>query len=253
MDLFLLKKIITVLIMPVNIVLLLLFCALIFHWKKPKSSIRYLITAFTVLLLSTLAPLSDRFMAEIEDSYPPFTKMDSSVDYIVVLGCGHTSTDSLPVTSELATCSLQRMVEALRIFNLHPEARIITSGYSGADKTSNAEKVKQALVLLGVPAQKIVTENYPKDTEEEAQLISPRVQGTQVVLVTNADHMPRSMGYFKNHGVYPVAAPTGYWVKDIEGKKSWGYYVPSAKKLEQTTIAWYETLGNVVQWFKTIF
>jgi uncharacterized SAM-binding protein YcdF (DUF218 family) len=145
------------------------------------------------------------------------------------------------------------MVEALRIFNLHPEARIITSGYAGADKISNAEKVKQALVLLGVPGQKIVTENYPKDTEEEAQLISPRVQGTQVVLVTNADNMVRAMNYFKGHGVYPIAAPTGYWVKDLQRDKTWAYYFPSSNKLEQTTSAWYETLGNLVQWFKTIF
>lgn len=253
MDLFLLKKIITVLIMPINVVLLLLFCAVLFHWKKPKLSVRYLITGTAILLIASLPPISNRFMAHIEDSYPPFTKAESSIDYIVVLGCGHSSNNELPVTSQLATCSLQRMVEALRIFNLHPEARIITSGSAGVDNISNAEKVKQALVLLGVPAQKIVTENYPKDTEEEAQLISPRVQGTQVVLITNADHMPRAMDYFISQGVYPIAAPTGYWVKDLHGEKRWAYYIPSGKKLEQSTIAWYETLGQVVQWFKKVF
>jgi uncharacterized SAM-binding protein YcdF (DUF218 family) len=253
MDFFLLKKIITVLIMPINVVLLLLFCAVLFHWKKPKLSVRYLITGTAILLIASLPPISNRFMAHIEDSYPPFTKAESSIDYIVVLGCGHSSNNELPVTSQLATCSLQRMVEALRIFNLHPEARIITSGSAGVDNISNAEKVKQALVLLGVPAQKIVTENYPKDTEEEAQLISPRVQGTQVVLITNADHMPRAMDYFISQGVYPIAAPTGYWVKDLHGEKRWAYYIPSGKKLEQSTIAWYETLGQVVQWFKKVF
>ena len=253
MDLFLLKKIISVLIMPVNMVLLLLFFALILHWHKPKSSVRYLFGALIILLLSALPPISDRFMANIENDYPAFTQQNLAIDYIVILGCGHTSTTSLPVTSELATCSLQRMVEALRVFTLHPEARIITSGYSGSDKTSNAVKVKQALVLLGVPSQKIVTETYPKDTEEEAELISPRVHGAQVVLVTNAEHMPRAMAYFKKHSVYPIPAPTGYWVKDIHGEKSWTYYVPNAKTIDQTSVAWYETLGNLVQWFKTIF
>ena len=55
-----------------------------------------------------------------------------------------------------------------------------------------------------MPAQKIISENFPKDTEEEAELISPRVQGTKVVLITNADHMPRSINYFQSQGVYPL-------------------------------------------------
>ena len=61
----------------------------------------------------------------------------------------------------------------MRIYHLHPEARIITSGYGGVNPVSNAETVKQSLILLGIPAQKIITENFPKDTEEEAQLIAP--------------------------------------------------------------------------------
>jgi uncharacterized SAM-binding protein YcdF (DUF218 family) len=253
MDLFLLKKMITVLIMPINVVLLLLLFAVIFHWKKPKISIRCLLAATMILLLSSLPPVSDHFMAQLENEYPPFVQASTPVDYIVVLGCRHTNNPKLPVTSQLGDCSLERMVEALRVFNLHPEARIIPSGYGGSNKESNAEKVKQALVLLGVPDQKIITENFPKDTEEEAELISPRVQGTEVVLVTNADHMQRAMRYFKTQGVYPTAAPTGYWVKDLNGQKKWAYYLPSGRKLEQTTTAWYETLGKLVQWFKSVF
>jgi len=253
MDLFLLKKIITVLIMPINIVLVLLFLALFLHRKRPKASIKSLVFAITLLLISTLPPFSDRLMSPIEDNYAPYVKQDKSIDYIIVLGCRHTNNPVLPVTSQLGTCSLQRMVEALRIYQLHPEARIITSGYSGSNKTSNAEVVKQALVLLGVPAQKVITENFPKDTEEEALLIAPRVLGTQVILVTNADHMPRSINYFEAQGVNPIAAPTGYWVKNINADKSWPYYLPNGRKLDQTTTAWYETLGLVVQWFKAIF
>lgn len=239
--------------MPINIVLVLLFLALILHRKKPKTSIKALILAIIVLLISTLPPLSDRIMYPIEKHYPVFKKQDNSVDFIVVLGCRHTSVSTLPVTSQLGTCSLQRMVEALRVYQLHPEARIITSGYSGENKISNAEVVKKSLVLLGVPAQKVMTENFPKDTEEEALLIAPRVLGTQVVLVTNADHMLRSMNYFEAQGVNPIAAPTGYWVKDLHGDKNWPYYLPNGRKLDQTTTAWYETVGLMVQWFKSMF
>ena len=253
MDLFLLKKIITVLIMPINIVLLLLIFSLIVHRKKPKQSIKSLSAALVILLISAFAPFSDTVMTAIENDYPPYVQTNVSVDYIIVLGCRHNTNAELPVTSQLANCSLQRMVEAVRIYQLHPEARIITSGYGGRNPVSNAETVKQSLVLLGIPAQKIITENFPKDTEEEAQLIAPRVQGSRVILVTNADHMPRAINYFQAEGIYPIAAPTGYWVKNPDSEKNWAHYMPSSKKLEQSTTAWYESLGLIVQWFKSVF
>ncbi|MDX2370094.1 MAG: ElyC/SanA/YdcF family protein [Colwellia sp.] len=197
--------------------------------------------------------ISNTLMVSIEDNYEAFTRSSKPVDYIVVLGNGHSSNDALPVTSQLQVGSLQRLVEALRIYQIHPEARIITSGFTGDDPVSNAEKMKQSLVLLGIPEQKIITENFPKDTEEEAELISPRVQGANVVLITNADHMPRSMKYFQLQGVFPIAAPTGYWVRGLNDKNDWRYFVPSSKKLEQTTVVWYESLGRLVQWLKALF
>ncbi len=253
MDLFVLKKIISIFIMPINLVFILLILALIYFKKRPKVSFKYLISAVVLLLLSSMPIVSNNLMASIEDNYEAFTRSSKPVDYIVILGNGHSSNDALPVTSQLKVASLQRLVEALRIYKIHPEARIITSGFAGNDPVSNAEKMKQSLVLLGVSEQKIITENFPKDTEEEALLISPRVQGSNVVLITNADHMPRSMKYFQLQGVFPIAAPTGYWVRGLNNITSWRDYTPSSKKLEQTTVLWYESLGRFVQWFKTLF
>lgn len=253
MDLFLLKKIATVLIMPINVVILLLVLALLFHKKKASFSLKSLAFALIVLVAGSFAPLSDSIMSSIEGQYPPYQQQPLPIDYIVVLGCGHNTNNALPVTSQLDSCSLQRMVETLRLYQMHPEAKIITSGYGGSNPISNAETVKQSLILLGVPVRKIITENFPKDTQEEAELIAPRVQGTQVILVTNADHMPRSMNYFIEQGITPFAAPTGYWVKNQEIDKKWSHYLPSSKKFQQTTIAWYESLGLFVQWIKGLY
>lgn len=253
MDLFLLKKVISLFIMPINLVFILLILAIIFFKKRPNTSFKYLISAVLLLLVSSMPITSDILMINLEDNYETFAQSSKPVDYIVVLGNGHFSNDELPVTSQLKVPSLERLVETVRIYNIHPEARIITSGYSGDDAVSNAEKMKQSLILLGVPKHKILTENFPKDTQEEAQLISPRVKGTNVVLVTNAEHMPRSIKYFELQGVYPIAAPTGYWVKDTERKITWKDYLPRSTKLQQTTVVWYESLGRLVQWFKTLF
>ena len=253
MDLFVLKKVISIFIMPINMVFILLFLAIVYFKKRPKVSFKYLISAVLLLILSSMPIVSNTLMATIEDNYEAFTRSSKPVDYIVILGNGHSSNDALPVTSQLQVASLQRLVEAIRIYEVHPEARIITSGYAGDDPVSNAEKMKQSLVLLGVAEQKIITENFPKDSEEEALLISPRVQGTNVVLITNADHMPRSMKYFQLQGVFPIAAPTGYWVRGLHDKHDWRDFVPSSTMLEQTTVVWYESLARLVQWFKELF
>ncbi len=251
MDLFLLKKIISFLIMPLSVISLLLLAAIVLFKRRPKTSFKCLILASVLLILSSIGWVSDKVMQPLESHYPSFTKTNKTIDYIVVLGCGHVSDNALPATSQLLNCSLQRVVEAVRIYQLYPNAQLITSGAAFDNNESNAEKVKQAAMLLGVPESKILTESFPKDTEEEAELIAPRVQGKTVVLVTNADHMPRSMNYFRAQGVNVIAAPASNWVKGAELPKHWGYYLPNSKNLTQTTTAWYEAVGLFVQWLKS--
>ncbi|GHE83664.1 ElyC/SanA/YdcF family protein [Thalassotalea profundi] len=253
MDLFFLKKVVTAMIMPLSVALLLLLVALILFRKKPAMSFKCLIAGFILLLTISLSPISDRIMRPIETQYSAFTHSKAPVDYIIILGCGHRTDNTMPITSQLKACSLERLIEGIRILNIHPEATLITSGAAHDDVVANAEKVKQAALLLGVNNSKILVEPFAKDTEEEAELIAPRVKGKNVVLVTNADHMPRAMSYFNQQGVNAIAAPASPWVKGFHDEKGWGYYVPNTKSLAQTTRAWYEYVGQLVQWLKTLF
>jgi len=250
MDLFLLKKIISAFIMPLSIIIILLVFAIIFYQYKKRFSYTCLIMATLLLTLGSFRPFANLVMAPIESQHLAFTRSSKPVDYIIILGCWHTSDAQLPATSELGICSLQRLVEALRIFRIHPEARLITSGGAGYDEMSNAEKVKEAAMLLGLPESKIIVESFPQDTEEEAELMAPRVKGKNVVLVTNSDHMPRAIKYFQQQGINPIAAPAGKWIKGTDDEKYWPYYIPRPENLEQTTHAWYESLGRIVQWIK---
>lgn len=239
--------------MPLSLVIILLLLAIIFHKSKAKFSFKCLVSATILLFLSAFSPISNSLIAPLENTYPSFENTTKNIDYIVVLGCAHVNDKKLPALSQLQTCSLQRLTEAIRIYQLHPEATIITSGRAGAQKTSNAQMVKAAAIGLGIPANKIITENFPKDTEEEAELISPRVKGANVVLITNANHMPRAINYFKQQGVTPIAAPTGYWFKGESNRKTWRYYFPNSTNIKKTTTAWYEYMGLVWQRLKTLW
>lgn len=248
MDFFLLKKIIGVLLMPLSISLILLLISLVLFNRNARLARRCLFAATALLLAASLAPISDRFMHPLEHQYEAFTKSSEPVDYIVILGCGHTTNDALPASLQLKDCSMRRLVEGLRILKLHPEAQLITSGFGGPDESPNAEVVKQTAMLLGVPERKILVEPFPKDTQEEAALIAPRLIGKNAVLVTDGDHLPRAVKYFELEGAQVTPAPAGFWVVSNEIASDWGYYVPKSEKLSQTSIFWYQTMGMLWQW-----
>lgn len=248
MTLFYLKKMIGVLVMPINIVLICLLLSIVLINYRKKLSLGFLIVGFCLLLVTSFPYFSGSFIRPIESQYSPFTKQVEPMSYIVVLGCSHTSYIKLPALSQLKACSLQRLVEAIRIFELHPEATIITSGFEGSDIVANAIKVKQAAISLGVPENKIITKPLSKDTEEEAKTISPLLHNKTFALVTNASHMPRAMQYFKHEHTQPIPAPTGFLFKGhgnglLEN-------LPNATALQRSSVAWYEVLGQFVQWLK---
>lgn len=253
MDLFLFKKVISAAIMPLSVIIILLLVALVCYKKASELGFKCLLAGTVLLIVTSLPPFADWAMAPLENKYPAFTHSEKPIDFIIILGCSHTTDAALPITSQLKVCSLQRLVEALRIYRIHPEATLITSGGTYRQQPSNAEAVKQAAISLGFPENKIIIENLPRDTEEEAQLISPRITGANVVLITNTDHMSRSMKYFQENGVNPIAAPVGYWVKGLDHEKNWNYYLPNIYKLEQTTTAWYEYVGLFWQWLKELY
>ena len=255
MELFFFKKVIGTLLMPLSLVLILLFVAIWQYKKNSKISFRCLIAGTCLLFLASFPPVSDPLIESLENDYPAYVKVEENIGYIITLGCYHFSDSQLPATQELATCSLQRLVEAIRIAHLHPNAKLIMSGSAGHNPESNAEKMREAAILMGIDKARVLTENFPKDTEEEAELIAPRVKGSKVILITNADHMTRSMNYFKAQNVDVIAAPASFFVKgDVNVKGfSWQYYPPKSSKLVQSTVYWYETLGLVAQWFKNLF
>lgn len=250
MDLFSLKKFLGVLASPLSICLLLMLIAILFYKAKPKLSFGALIAGFFTLALSSFPPFADKVLYPIEQKYEALNVVPRQSEYVVVLGCAHTSDASLPAINQLKTCSMARMIEAVRIYRKNPQLTIITSGGALFDETSNAQMVKQAAIELGVPAHKIITENFPLDTEEEAQLIAPRVKGKPVIIVTSANHMPRAVKYFEQYGAEVIPAPAQFLVRDYYGEKSWGYYTPQPTALEKTSRAVYESLGQLWQWVK---
>lgn len=252
MDFFLLKKTIGALLMPMPILLLALIATVVAILLKKERMVK-VGASFSLLffLLISTPFLPDYLLKKIESQYPQWD-MSQSVDNIVVLGCAHTNYGPLPLSSQLHTCSMIRLAEAMKIYQQNPTATIITSGAKFNQPFSNAEMQKRMLMELGIPEDHIKSYGESRDTEDEAQRLSPVLKQSRFALVTSASHMPRAMRLFQQYGSQPHAAPTDHKVraKDVSEKR---HFLPHSKNIKKMERWWYETLGqtwlSVKAWF----
>lgn len=246
--LFMFKKFLGGLLMPMPMILLLLLWALLFLLRRKTRwlGILFVAAATALLLAASYPPLVAKIAGPLEQQYSSYQPSDQPADYIAVLGNGHVSAEQQPITSELSPTGIVRLTEGIRIYRLNPDSKLIFTGYNGEEPDSYADKIKQLALALGVPNDDILAFTGPRDTAEEAQLIAEKFATQQLVLVTSALHMPRAMILFQQAGLNPTPAPTEHLIKPVRSK--WQF--PSAKTFTKTQRWLYEQLGLL--WAKLI-
>ena len=261
---FILKKIVSSLFLPVPVCLALLIAGLIMLWFTRRQKGGKIVTSLGValLFLFSFGPVGDLFLAPLEGQYQPLFLTPATeaavrdatppVKWIVVLGGGHTSDPQIPVTSQIEHVALARLVEAIRLHRALPESKLILSGGIGFDPVTQAEVLSKVAQALGVSEASIVLENVAKDTEEEARIIRSMVGGDKFILVTSAAHMPRSMALFVKQGMNPIPAPADYWIKQSQATSPTDLFPGSGalRKIENAAheyigLAWSKLRGKI--------
>ena len=224
---FMLKKMLSVLLMPWSIGIILSLIALFFLYKNnTKKAKKYLSLSIFWIILISWSPFANFMLKPLENSYPKLENIPSDIQYILLLGGDRD----------------KRAWEALRLYHKIPNVKIITSGYSLHDPVSDAQKTATKLIESGIPIENILMQEKAKTTFEEAQHMKKRVGSNAFILVTAAYHMPRSMKLFKKAGLNPIAAPTDFNRPQEDGLLS----IFQSKQLEKTEHAWHEYLGMLV-------
>lgn len=243
---FLAKKIISSFLMPLPFSLLLAFLGLVLQGLTRRQRLgRFLVAGGLLLLLAfSIKPVADRLLTPLEDRYPPLDPAKvRGIEYVVVLGSGHTSDPRLPLTSQIDAAALGRLAEAIRIMRRLPGSRLLLSGGSVFDPVPNARIMARTAKVLGVPAGNILLETRSRDTEEEARLIKKTIGSTRpFVLVTSAAHLPRAVALFKHLGMKPIPAPARFLVKKRVRADPEEFF-PSAYQLHKSECAVHEYLG----------
>lgn len=215
---FYLKKISGVVLDPLflSVVILLIGVIMLFAFKKRQRSGRLFIAAgVAVLMIASCGVTAEYFLYGLERTYPVF-KPDKEntrgVKWIVILGGGKNSCEGVPVSGRLNQDSLQRLTEGIIISMAIPKAKIIVSGGIPENGITNAKAYEMSACGLGVDRSRIVLEDRPRDTYEEAVMIKKRVGKDRFILVTSAYHMRRAAALFRKQGMKPIPAPAGHIV-----------------------------------------
>ena len=183
----------------------------------------------------------------LENRYPAILNYRGMTDFrwIVVLGGGTEVRPELPVTAWPGESSIFRIAEGVRLHQALPDTRIVFSGYASRGTMTSAAAGAAVATALGVAADRVVIEEGPRTTAEEAARLHEIVGGERFLLVSSALHMPRAMMLFQRAGMHPIAAPTGH--RSAVERRTWSEWIePSARRIVLAGDTWHELLGLAV-------
>jgi uncharacterized SAM-binding protein YcdF (DUF218 family) len=243
---FLIKKTMTLLVMPLFAGLALVWIGILLGQTRrfKRRAVLVAVAGASVVTMLSLQPVANEVIKPLEMCYPPLVEFGDlrGVKWVVVLGGGHVSNPARPANLQIGTSTLARLVEGLRVLSHLPGSRLLLSGGAVFDPVPEADTMAAvARGLLGANVDPAL-ERDSKDTREQARFIAAIVRGDPCVLVTSAIHMPRAMLLFRQQGMDPVPAPAeivDFSPRDLQP----AYFFPRAASLGKVEAAWHEYLG----------
>jgi uncharacterized SAM-binding protein YcdF (DUF218 family) len=238
--------------------IVVLVIAAIWLSRRPSSTMarRFVIAAAVAYALASLHIVPFGISRLLTFGYHQFKASDvePGTTAVVVLGGGDEFvdgwTDQITVTTNIEAA---RVLETRRVFRLISPAWIISSGgHPNPDDRAQVSSLtmRDELVRLGVPQERILLESASRNTYDEAVLLAPMLRSLgiqQLVLVTSDTHMRRSLGAFRAVGLnaVPAIAP------DPRLPTRWFWWiVPTGDGLESSGEVIHELLGIPYYWLR---
>lgn len=249
---FVASKVLWLLVQPATLIFILIVLSLLASFGRRRFFSRLTLVlaglmlglcAFTSIGYLALQPLEQRFERPA---------LPSEVTGIIVLGGGmNAEINAIRLGYELNR-SGDRFVEALRLAQLYPEAKILVSGGAGSmfpQGDTEAAAGARFFRDLGIDPGRIIEEDGSRNTEENARLTRETLNpqpGDTWLLVTSAFHMPRSAGLFRAAGFDVVPWPTDYFTT---GRDGFGLRLDEpAENFATATRAMREWVGLLAYW-----
>lgn len=239
---FLLKKILSAVILPPTSLILLAFLGLWLTRKHPRAGKTLIALALTTLLILGLPITGNALLHSLETS-PPITEAQlKEVQAIVILGGGkNNNAPEYGGADTINKWTLERLRYGTHLQQKTGKPILVTGGapYGGRPEAdAMAEALRQDF-----HAKNIWIEDHSNDTAENAIYSAKMLKQhgiTKIALVSQAWHLPRAIKLFEQQGLTVTPAPTGYTSEEAEAIAQW---LPKASALDKSSIAIKEYLG----------
>ncbi|MEM7119153.1 MAG: YdcF family protein [Chloroflexota bacterium] len=254
-----LSKLLPLFIYPLGFASMLILGALV--WRRHKRLTKtMLMLALAALWLGGNRWVSKGIAYSLESRFAPLTTLPEA-DAIIVLG-GGTETLLPPRQIYELNASGDRMLYAAWLYQQAVSDVVVVSGGSNPPVPPNqglteAEGMQAILEIMGVPKDAVWLEWESRNTYQNAVFVQEMLSEAdkmEIVLVTSAVHMRRSVALFEKQGFTVIPAPTDYRSTD----KDWElfqtadpfthffYFFPASDNLDLTSWALKEYIGKLV-------
>lgn len=212
---FILSKTLNYLVMPLTIIaVFLLLSVIIGHpgWKK-----RLLGASLILFFLFTNEFTTNELMKAWEIETQAYESMRKYQLGIVLTGAIIPGLE--PDDRVYFQKGADRVVHTVQLYKLGLIERILISGGSGRLIDINereANRFREAMVLMGVPDSAILLENQTRNTHESAVAVKRMLDSLgyssgNCLLITSAFHMRRSLACYRNEGLTPAPFTTDFY------------------------------------------
>ncbi len=232
MDFFVLLKFVSNLVLPPasTVAGVLIGAVLIVGGLRRTGRTIFLVAVLQGILFS-LPPVADLLIAPLEREAREAAQLAEPCCYsaIVLLGGAVVPASPAWMPSFHLLEGADRIVYAAQLFHSGVASRIVVSGGRvDADPvgSTEAEAMKDMLVLLGVPVDAIIAEDRSRNTLDNIAFVHQLVLDERVALVTSGYHMPRAMKIAREAGLKAFAFPTD-WQVPAEVRPAWENWLPT--------------------------
>lgn len=245
MSWFVTNIIATLLLPPLNL-LLLLALGLLLLYRRRKFAWPLIIASFTLLWLVSTPYVAEAGLHLLEARSTPLGKQDA--DAIVILGGGtYFNAPEYGGQDTVSDAALLRLRYGARLHRATGKPILVTGGKPLGNQFSEAQQMKAALEQdFQVPVR--WTEDASDNTYENARYSYQLLQQQgirKIYLVTHAWHMPRAAAVFRNAGFEIIEAPMAYTTRYQTDLLA---FLPRAEGLRDSKILVHELIG--LAWYR---
>jgi len=253
---FVLKQFLKRLILPPAPWILLLLVVLI-YWRR-RWARKLFFTTFCLIVVLHSGLCGYWFRYPLEARYQPLIDPTKAEPYdaIIVLTSSMIPAEGRIPFPTIDESMFRRLDEAWRLYRIRPKPIVISGGHVNPfTPPKNENKIaRDYLIQWGVPEHDVLGEDRSRDTFESAVEVAKILRQknwTRYLLVTSAEHMPRSMLVFKSKAPEPIPAPCDFSLGEL--KLNPLAFFPGEGAAEGIIYSFHEYIGLVNYYWRLHF